>query len=182
MLFNSIHYFIFLPLVVLIYFILPYKFRWVWLLLSSFYFYMAWKVEYAILMIITILINYFAGIMITKSRKKEWKKFFMFFGVFASFFILFVFKYFNFFNSSLHSVFTYFNLDYPVKGHNLLLPIGISFYTFQTLSYTIDVYRLKEKTQKHLGIFSLFVTFFPQLVAGPIERSTNLLPQFLKKK
>jgi len=181
MLFNSIHYFIFLPLVVLIYFILPYKFRWVWLLLSSFYFYMAWKVEYAILMIITILINYFAGIMITKSRKKEWKKFFMFFGVFASFFILFVFKYFNFFNSSLHSVFTYFNLDYPVKGHNLLLPIGISFYTFQTLSYTIDVYRLKEKTQKHLGIFSLFVTFFPQLVAGPIERSTNLLPQFLKK-
>ncbi|MGE3062076.1 MAG: MBOAT family protein [bacterium] len=142
---------------------------------------MAWKPEYVVLMIAAILINYSAGIMIQRSRKKEWKKFHMLFGVCASFFILFVFKYFNFINSSVRALFSYFGMDYPISGHSLLLPVGISFYTFQTLSYTIDVYRGKEKTQKHLGIFALYVTFFPQLVAGPIERSTNLLPQFFKK-
>ena len=181
MLFNSIHYLIFFPAVVLAYFLLPFKFRWMWLLASSFYFYMSWRAEYVVLMVMAILINYYAGIMIEKSKSREWKKFHMFFGVFASLFILFIFKYFNFINSSVRAVFAYFNINYPVSGHNLLLPVGISFYTFQTLSYTIDVYRGREKTQKNLGIFSVYVTFFPQLVAGPIERSTNLLPQFFKK-
>ncbi|MDD3804197.1 MAG: MBOAT family protein [bacterium] len=181
MLFNSIQYFIFLPIVAILYFILPFRFRWFWLLLSSFYFYMAWRAEYAVLMVAAVLINYTAGIMISRSEKKGLKKFYMLFGVCASFLILFVFKYFNFINALIASLFARFGFDFPVFSHSLLLPVGISFYTFQTLSYTIDVYRGREKTEKHLGVFALYVTFFPQLVAGPIERSTNLLPQFFRK-
>lgn len=94
--------------------------------------------------------------------------------------ILFGFKYFNFFNDTLRSIFNYFNIFYGIPAFKALLPVGISFYTFQTLSYTIDVYRGKRKAEKHLGIFALYVAFFPQLVAGPIERSTRLLPQFYK--
>lgn len=181
MLFNSLHYLIFLPVVAAVCFILPFKFRWIWLLAASFYFYMAWKWEYAFLMIAAILINYFAGLLIEKSRRRGWRKFYMLAGVTLTFLMLFIFKYFNFFNSSVRALFERFGADYPIGAHSLLLPVGISFYTFQTLSYTIDVYRGKEKTQHHPGIFALYVSFFPQLVAGPIERSTNLMPQLAKR-
>jgi len=96
--------------------------------------------------------------------------------------ILFLFKYFNFFNDSLRHVFNSVNMFYNVPAFQALLPVGISFYTFQTLSYTIDVYQKKRGAEKHLGIFAVYVAFFPQLVAGPIERSTQLLPQFRQKQ
>lgn len=180
MLFNSIHFLIFFPIVVAIYFLLPQRFRWILLLAASYYFYMSWKMEYIILIIVSTLIDYTAGIMMGKTEDKGKRRKYLILSLFTNLGLLFAFKYFNFFNDSTRMLFQHFSLSYHVPYFNVLLPVGISFYTFQTLSYTIEVYRGHQKPEKHLGIFALYVSFFPQLVAGPIERSTNLLPQFYK--
>lgn len=181
MLFNSFHFLVFFPVVVTIYFIMPYKYRWVVLLLSSYYFYMAWEPAYLILILISTVIDYFAGIMMDRVPDKKRRLKYLLLSLTANLGLLFLFKYFNFFNLSFGAAFEYFGLPYTVPESTLLLPVGISFYTFQTLSYTIEVYRGKQETEYHLGRFALYVAFFPQLVAGPIERAGNLLPQLSKK-
>jgi alginate O-acetyltransferase complex protein AlgI len=180
MLFNSLQYIIFLPIVIIFYYSIPPRFRWILLLSASYYFYMCWKVEYIFLIIISTLVDYYCGIQMGKREKKSKRRPFLLLSLFANLGLLFLFKYFNFFNNSIHYIFYKFNILYNIPAFEALLPVGISFYTFQTLSYSIDIYRGKQKPEKHLGIFALYVSFFPQLVAGPIERSVNLLPQFYK--
>lgn len=181
MLFNSIDFIIFFPIVVLLYFVIPHKYRWIFLLASSYYFYMCWKAEYIILIMGSTLIDYYSGIMMEKSDTISKRKKFLILSLFSNLGLLFTFKYFNFFSDSVHNVLTGFNIFYDSPAFKMLLPVGISFYTFQTLSYSIDVYRGERKAEHHLGYFALYVSFFPQLVAGPIERSTRLLPQFFEK-
>lgn len=181
MLFNSIQFLIFFPIVVILYFIIEHKYRWIFLLAASYYFYMCWKPEYIILIIVSTIIDYYAGIMMEKSKTVVKRRKFLLLSLFSNLGLLFTFKYFNFFNNSIHSVLNSFNIFYDSPTFSLLLPVGISFYTFQTLSYSIDVYRGEKKAEYHFGYFALYVSFFPQLVAGPIERSTRLLPQFFEK-
>lgn len=181
MLFNSLEFIVFFPLVVALYFALPHRLRWVLLLIASYYFYMCWNYKYVVLILITTLVNYLCGIGIGHFRQKGLKVLFLTTGLVVSFGILFFYKYFNFFGESLNALFDQFNLFYRIPAYDVLLPVGISFFTFQTLSYTIDVYKGNQPVEYHFGIFALYVSFFPQLVAGPIERSTNLLPQFYKE-
>lgn len=180
MLFNSFDFVLFFPTVVAIYFAIPQKVRWGFLLAASYYFYACWKAEYLILIIISTLIDYWAGLQMGKLPTKEKRWPYLLVSLTGNLGILFSFKYFNFFNDSLRVVFQQFNIMYEVPGFDLLLPVGISFYTFQSLSYSIDIYKGDMKPERHLGIFALYVSFFPQLVAGPIERSQQLLPQFRK--
>lgn len=178
MFFNSLHFAIFLPIVVALYFLLPPRRRWMFLLAASYYFYMCWKVEYIVLIVISTLIDYFASKRMAQCPDRAGRRKYLVLSLVSNLGLLFAFKYFNFFNESARAAFQSFGLAYEVPYLNVLLPAGISFYTFQTLSYTIDVYRGIQKPERHLGIFALFVSFFPQLVAGPIERSGNLLSQF----
>jgi alginate O-acetyltransferase complex protein AlgI len=179
-LFNSIEFLLFFPVVVAIYFATPQRYRWALLLAASYYFYASWKPEYLLLIIASTLVDYGCGLRMGsiagKARRKKW----LLVSLTSNLGLLFAFKYFNFFNESARAVFDRFNIFYDVPAFDLLLPVGISFYTFQTLSYSIDVYRGRQRPERHLGIFALYVSFFPQLVAGPIERSTHLLPQFFQ--
>lgn len=178
MLFNSVKFAVFFPLVVILYYSIPQRWRWAMLLAASYYFYMCWKVEYVLLILASTAIDYFAAIQIDKHTEKRNKRLFLYLSLAINLGLLFAFKYFNFVNDNLRDLFQHFNIFYNVPSFNVLLPVGISFYTFQTLAYTIDVYRGKVKPERHPGIFALYVSFFPQLVAGPIERPKNLIPQF----
>jgi len=137
--------------------------------------------EYIILIMVSTIIDYYAGIKMGESQNVATRRRYLILSLISNLGILFAFKYFNFFNDSIRTMFNHFNIFYGVSMFRVLLPVGISFYTFQTLSYSIDVYRGIKKPEKNLGIFALYVSFFPQLVAGPIERSTRLLPQFFEK-
>ena len=176
MLFNSLHFLIFLPIVVILYFKTPYKYRWILLAIASSYFYMSWKAEYIILILISAVVDFLAGNQIYKAKTKSKKLTFLIISLCSNLGLLFAFKYFNFFSESVSNLFSS-----PAPYLNVLLPVGISFYTFQTLSYSLDIYRGKIKPETHFGIFFVYVSFFPQLVAGPIERAKNLLPQFFEK-
>ncbi|MCF8427094.1 MAG: MBOAT family protein [Bacteroidia bacterium] len=178
MLFNSFEFLLFFPGVVLIYFIFPHKFRWIFLLVASYYFYMNWKPVYAVLIFFSTFITWACGLLVEKAKSKTRKKTFLVLSLLINFSILFIYKYFNFLNESIYSVLEAMNIRWTVPNLDLLLPVGISFYTFQAVGYTIDVYRGDLKPEKNLGMYALFVSFFPQLVAGPIERTQNLLPQF----
>ncbi len=179
MLFNSIEYIIFFPLVALIYFLLPkVKHRQILLLFGSWFFYAAWKPEYIILLLISTFVDYVVARKIYKTEKVSKRKLLLVLSIGVNLGILFSFKYFNFVDNNLYRILNYYNLSYSSFTNDLLLPVGISFYTFQTLSYTIDVYRKKISPEKQFIKFALFVSFFPQLVAGPIERAGHLLPQF----
>lgn len=181
MLFNSIEFLIFFPIVVLLYFACPFRYRWLLLLAASYYFYAAWKLEYIFLILASTLISYLVTIYMVKSKNQAHRTTLLIIGLCSNLGILFAFKYFNFVNDSFRTIFNQFNLFYNVPMFQVLLPVGISFYTFQTLGYVIDIYRGQLEPERHLGRFALFVAFFPQLVAGPIERAANLLPQFYKK-
>ena len=188
MLFNSINFLIFFPIVVLIYFVLPHKTRWVWLLVSSYYFYMSWNPKYVLLLTASIVITFFTGLMIDKTnklsdeRKKTFlRKLWVFLSFFLNLAILFFFKYFNFVFDSMSRAFSHIGIQLVDPQFDILLPIGISFYTFQALSYTMDLYRGEIKAEKNIAKYAVFVSFFPQLMAGPIERSKNLLHQFSEK-
>lgn len=181
MLFNSFEYFVFLGAVVVVYFSLPFRWR-VWFLLgASYYFYMRWRWEFIFLIVAQTIVNYEAGRRIGASNNDAIRKAWLTTAILSSLGLLAFFKYFNFFSENFRLVFEAAGLNYMVPHLDILLPVGISFYTFQTLSYTIDVYRRDHAVENHVGRFALYVAFFPQLVAGPIERATNLLDQFKRE-
>lgn len=180
MLFNSFPFLIFFPLVTLIYYILPHRYRWIHLLIASCVFYMFFIPVYIFILLITIVIDYTAGIYIAKTKGKK-RKNWLILSIISTCLVLFVFKYFNFFNTNFREMATLFHLNYPIAFINIILPVGLSFHTFQSLSYVIEVYRGNQKAEKHFGIYSLYVMFYPQLVAGPIERPQNMLHQFYEK-
>lgn len=176
--FNSVTFLIFLPIVLLLYWILPSKFRWIMLLIASYLFYMSWNVWLIFLIVFTTLVSYFSGILMQKyEHNKKIKKLLLIFTLICCLGTLFFFKYFTFAVNLIIDFANLFKAGIPQFTFSLLLPVGISFYTFQTLSYVIDVYRGRIEAEKHLGYYALFVVYFPQLVAGPIERPDNLLPQ-----
>ena len=180
MVFNSLGFLVFFPVVLLLYRILPLKIRWVMLLIASYYFYMSWQADLICLILFTTLVSYIAGRVIEKSKSQRVRKAALIVAICASLFVLIFFKYFNFLAQNVESLLLYFGKETSLTL-NLILPVGISFYTFQTLSYVIDVYRGSIEAERHFGYYALYVSFFPQLVAGPIERPENLIPQLKTK-
>ena len=172
MLFNSMAYAFFLPVVFILYHCLPHRYRWILLLVASYWFYMSWNPAYVVLILFTTCVSYFCGILLEKQAAVHARRLVLLFSLFLCLGVLFVFKYYNFTVDSLSHI-----IPFTPRYLNVLLPVGISFYTFQSLSYVIDVYRGRIHAERHFGIYATFVSFFPQLVAGPIERSDHLLPQ-----
>ncbi len=178
MTFNSIQFLCFFPVVCLVYYIIPQKLKTPFLLIASYYFYMCWNPKYAVLILTSTLITYLAGLGIAASPDKSPRaKFLIFVSFFSNLGILAFFKYYGFFAENAVRLLSLFNMHIKVPSFDVLLPVGISFYTFQSLGYTVDVYRDRGKAEKDLVRYALFVSFFPQLVAGPIERSGHLLSQ-----
>lgn len=214
MLFNSYQYFIFFGVVVAAFFLLPHRFRWIFLLGASYFYYIYWDPRYAILIMTTTVVVYGTALLMN-GRPQRVKKMLVALSVTVNVGILAAIKYYKFFTDSLKDLFTLFGYSYSIPAFNLfegaylsfynglqgflslfgcsysvplvgngiplLAGIGISFYTFQALSYTIDIYRGTREPERHFGIFALYVSFFPVLLSGPIERSTTLLPQFYKE-
>ena len=185
MLFNSIDFLIFIPIVVVIYYIIPMKYKHIWLLISSYYFYMCWNAKYVLLIFVSTVITYLSGILIDKVEKTwsdvdklgKYKKLILALSFVSNLGILFYFKYINFTLDIVTRVLSKMNISMNVPVFDVILPVGISFYTFQALSYSVDVYRGEVAPEHDFFRYALFVSFFPQLVAGPIERSKNLLTQ-----
>lgn len=182
MLFNSIAFLLFFPVVCLCYFALPsLKTRNLFLLAASYYFYMNWQPVYALLLFTSTEVTYLAARGIGYFKDSRTRRFCLVASLVLNLGILFLFKYYNFAAENLASLLHSCGLAVDFPSFAMLLPVGISFYTFQALGYSIDVYRKKTPVEKDFFTYALFVSFFPQLVAGPIERSTNLLPQFKEK-
>ncbi|MDR3170998.1 MAG: MBOAT family protein [Treponema sp.] len=181
MLFNSVSFMIFLPVVFTLFWLIPHTRRWMVLLVASYYFYMSWNVKYIFLILFTTILSYLCALLMEKTASKRTKKLLMLLGVVLSLGILFFFKYFNFVSESLVYCLQAFSLPVHHLTLKVLLPVGISFYTFQTLSYVLDVYKGVIPAERHFGKYAVFVSFFPQLVAGPIERSKSLLPEIKKQ-
>lgn len=177
MVFNSIDFLVFFPIVVLIYAIIPRKIKYLWLLFASYYFYMCWNAKYAVLIATSTLVTYFCALIIEKAGSKTTAKWIMAGGFVSNLGILFFFKYFDFALENVNRVLNVWHINAVSSPFDFLLPVGISFYTFQALGYMVDVYRGNIKAEKNPLKYALFVSFFPQLVAGPIERSGNLLSQ-----
>jgi alginate O-acetyltransferase complex protein AlgI len=177
LLFNSPQFFVFFPVVTLIYFVLPYRYRWPWLLLASCYFYMAFIPVFILILCFTIAIDYPSGILIEGATDRR-RKTFLIISLAANIGVLALFKYYNFFNHTLADLASALGLTYTIPNLGIILPIGLSFHTFQSMAYTIEVYKGRQKAEHNLGILALYVMFYPQLVAGPIERPQNLLHQF----
>ncbi len=185
MLFNSIEFLLFLPAVFIIYwFILKnqLKLQNTFLIVASYFFYGWWDWRFLSLIIISSATDYLAGIFIYRSQKTSERRLFLLLSIGVNLGFLGFFKYFNFFVDSFIDAFQIFGMHLNKRSLDIILPVGISFYTFQTLSYTIDIYRKKITPTKDILAFFAFVSFFPQLVAGPIERAGNLVPQFLKER
>ena len=180
MLFNSWQFAIFFPIVVMGFFCVPHPARWVWLLLSSCAFYACYIPEYLLILLLTIGVDYAAGILIERTSGGL-RKTILWISIGTTCAILFFFKYYNFALHSFLEFCGYTGIALPVDSSALSsfpLPIGLSFHTFQAMSYTIEVYRGHQQAERHFGIYALYVMFYPQLVAGPIERPQNLLHQF----
>lgn len=177
MLFNSFAFAIFLPVVFTLYWALPHKFRWILMLIASYYFYMSWNIKYVFLILFTTVISYGAARLLEKRETRKKKRWILAGTAILCLGVLFFFKYFNFVSLSVTDFLSLFTIQMNPITLNLLLPVGISFYTFQTLSYVIDVYKGDALAEHHFGYYATFISFFPQLVAGPIERTSNLLPQ-----
>lgn len=181
MLFNSFSFLVFFPIVLAVYFIIPKKIRYIWLLAASYYFYMCWNPKYVLLLLLSTGVTYLGSLLLEKCEDRiGWKKTVVAISLLVNFGILFLFKYLNFAVDSLQKILVKTGITLAEPGFNLLLPVGISFYIFQAVGYLVDVYRGKLKPEKNFLRYALFVSFFPQLVAGPIERSTNLLLQMKK--
>lgn len=181
MLFNSLHFVLFFLIITPIYFWLPHIHRWKLLLAASCYFYMIFLPIYILILGFTIVIDYYAGIYIEKSEGEKRKKFLVI-SLIANIGVLSFFKYYNFLNENLTTFLDFTGIGNKLPYLMILLPVGLSFHTFQAMSYTIEVYRGNQKAEKHFGIYALYVMFYPQLVAGPIERPQNILHQFYKKQ
>ena len=181
MLFNSIAFLLFFPVVCLVFFLIPasrIRIKNLFLLIASYYFYMNWEPAYALLLLTSTIVTWTAAIGISHFPDKRRKKICLVSSLVLNLSILFLFKYFNFLSSNIETALQACGLGIDIPEFKLLLPVGISFYTFQALGYSIDVYRGTTKAERDFATYALFVSFFPQLVAGPIERSNNLLPQF----
>lgn len=188
MLFNSLEFMIFFPVVCLCYYVIPHKVRYLFLLACSYFFYMCWNPEYALLMLTSTVITYLSGLLIDSAEKIEdeqkrvhRKKWYVALSFISNLSILFFFKYFNFAADSVVRLLAFAGISAEAPAFDVILPVGISFYTFQALSYTVDVYRKDIYAERNFFKYALFVSFFPQLVAGPIERSKNLLIQINQK-
>jgi len=180
MLFNSLEFLYFFLIVTTLFYLIPHRGQWLLLLMASCYFYMAFLPIYILILGFTIVIDYIAGIQIEASTGHR-RKLFLILSLVANIGVLAFFKYYNFVNNNLSAVLETIGYHNPVPALLLLLPIGLSFHTFQAMSYTIEVYRGKYKAERHFGIYALYVMFYPQLVAGPIERPQNILWQFFKR-
>jgi len=167
----------FFPLAVMGYYLTPVRYRWILLLLASYYFYMCWKAEYLIIIMFSTVVDYIAANMIARADRPAQKKAYLLLCLFVNLALLFTFKYFNFINVSVREVLAHLNVFYDAPTFRLLLPVGISFYTFQSIAYVVDVYRGVAPPEKHFGYYAVYVSFWPQLVAGPIERARHMMPQ-----
>lgn len=181
MLFNSFNFVFFFLIVTTLYYLLPFRLRWIMLLLASCIFYMAFIPIYIFILIITIVIDYFAGIYIEKAQNALHRKSLLTLSILSTCLVLCIFKYANFIVFNYDEIARFFHWNYRIDILKIILPIGLSFHTFQSLSYVIEVYRGHQKAEKHFGIYCLYVMYYPQLVAGPIERPQNLLHQFKRK-
>lgn len=186
MLFNSYSFLVFFPIVTLVYFVIPKRIRYIWLLLASYYFYMCWNAKYALLLLTSTIITYFSGLVLSMVKPEEkhtviLKRSVVAISFISNLSILFFFKYFDFVIENINAVLTVFRIELLNPEFEVLLPVGISFYIFQALSYTMDLYRGEISAEKNVLKYALFVAFFPQLVAGPIERSKNLLKQIVEE-
>lgn len=182
MLFNSLEFAFFFPIVTALFFLLPHRYRWLLLLLASCFFYMFFKPVYILILVFTIVIDYFAGLWIGKEQDKNKRKTYLVLSILANVGVLVVFKYYNFLAENINLAVTAFHNHSQIPLLSILLPIGLSFHTFQAMSYTIEVYRGKQQPERHFGIYALYVMFYPQLVAGPIERPQNIMHQFHEQK
>lgn len=181
MLFNSLEFLIFFPAVTLVYFLIPHKIRYLWLLGASYYFYMCWNPRYALLMAASTFFTWLGGLVISKTENPRARKAAVGLNFVVNLLILFFFKYFYFTVDNVNSLLALLHITPVSPRFDVILPVGISFYTFQALGYTVDVYRGDIAHEKNLLRYALFVSFFPQLVAGPIERSQNLIHQLREK-
>lgn len=179
MLFNSLAFLLFFPLVCLGYFLFPHRIRWAWLLAASCFFYMCFIPKYILILGLTIAIDYSAGLLMEAYPMH--KKRFLVASIILNMMLLIVYKYLPFLSENVVELARLLHWNYPLHALEFILPLGLSFHTFQSVSYTVEVYRGNQKTERHLGIFALYVLFFPQLVAGPIERPQNMLHQFKEK-
>ena len=177
MTFNSWEFLVFYPIVAALYFLLPKKLKWPMLLVASYYFYAFYQADLLFLIILTTAVSFFMSNLIERTQSAAKKKLYLALTLTVCLGVLVFYKYFNFLGASVEGIITLFGKEPPSLVLDLVLPVGISFYTFQTLSYVIDVYRGDIKTEKNFFFYALFVSFFPQLVAGPIERPGNLIPQ-----
>jgi len=181
MLFNSLHFLFYFIIVTLTFYSLPHRFRWAMLLIASCYFYMAFVPEYILILGATIVIDYFAAFWINASTGRN-RKIALATSIVANVGILAVFKYYNFALENIEQLLNFAKVESDLPYLTMILPIGLSFHTFQAMSYTIEVYYGKQKPERHFGIYALYVMFYPQLVAGPIERPQNILHQFHERK
>ena len=185
MLFNCIEFAIFLPIIFILYWLVSnqnLKFQNLLLLGASYFFYAWWDWRFLSLIVFSSTIDYIVGLKLSSTTNERKRKILLFTSIFVNIGFLGFFKYFNFFSEGFAQAFTLLGHPFETSRLNIILPVGISFYTFQTLSYSIDVYRRKISPTRNVIAFFSFVSFFHQLVAGPIERATNLLPQFYKKR
>jgi D-alanyl-lipoteichoic acid acyltransferase DltB (MBOAT superfamily) len=185
MLFNSIDFAIFLPIIFILYWFVAnkkLKFQNFLIVVASYLFYGWWDWRFLSLILFSTIVDYTIAQQLIKQNKENKRKVLLWTSILVNLGFLGFFKYYNFFLDNFITAFSFFGTEIKANSLNIILPVGISFYTFQTLSYTIDVYRNKLEPTKDFIAFSAFVCFFPQLVAGPIERVTNLLPQFYKKR
>ena len=184
MLFNSLDFALFLPIVFIIYWALKnqLKYQNLFLLLASYFFYGWWDWRFLSFILFSTIVDYLIGNELEKTKRKTKRKILLICSLFINLGFLGWFKYFNFFLENFSQFFSFFGHEINTRSLNIILPVGISFYTFQTLSYTIDIYKKKLTASKDFFVFAAYVSFFPQLVAGPIERATNLIPQFKSKR
>jgi alginate O-acetyltransferase complex protein AlgI len=179
--FVSPEFILFSVIVCALYFAIPYRFRWLLLLIASYIFYAYWNAWYILLIVFSTMVDYVVAREIHKTAIPRKRKMLLLVSMAVNLGVLFAFKYFNFFNDSAAELLQSLGIAYNAATLNVLLPVGISFYTFQSMSYTIDVYRRDIEPERNPGIFATYVAFFPQLVAGPIERAGNIIPQFHKQ-
>jgi alginate O-acetyltransferase complex protein AlgI len=177
MVFNSFAFFVFFPVVTVLYFALSHRWRWFLLLVASCAFYMFFIPSYILILGFTIVVDYVAGILIERAEGRR-RRLLLVVSIAANVGVLAFFKYFNFLGDNLEALARFIGWNYSIESLSIILPIGLSFHTFQAMSYTIEVYRGRQPAERHFGIYALYVMFYPQLVAGPIERPQNLLPQF----
>ena len=181
MLFNSFTYLLFFPIVCGLYFLIPAKSKNIFLLIASYYFYLNWEPVYCLLILFSSVVTWVCAYKIEKISKQQKRKLILVICLLLNLSVLGVFKYANFVSHSVVSFMELLHIKMYVPEFKLLLPVGISFYTFQAIGYTIDVYRKEIKAEKKFHIYALFVSFFPQLIAGPIERAKNFMPQFYQE-